>query len=75
MVVVVVVDTTAAVGGGAAVVTTRVASRLFLLLIPIPIQQLTHNAGIRIGKHVHIRERITAPAIIPANEEATHMIT
>ena len=73
--VVVLVDTTAAVGGGAAVVTTRVASRWFLLQTPIPIQQLTHNAGIRIGKHVHIKERITVPTIIPANEEATHMIT
>ena len=70
------VDTTAAVGGGAAVVTTRLVGRRFLLLpqIPIPIQQTIHT-GIRIGKHVHTRLSITAPAIMPATEkEHMHMI-
>ena len=70
------VDTTAAVGGRAAVVTTRLVGHRFLLLpqIPIPIQQTIHT-GIRIGRNMHIRPRITAPAIIPVTEEATHMIS
>ena len=70
------VDTTAAVGGGgAAAVNTRLVGRRFLLLpqIPIPIQQTIHT-GIRIGRNVHTRPSITAPAIMPATKEATHMI-
>ena len=77
LMVVVVVDTTAAVGGEAAVnlVTTRLLGRRFLLLPQIPnlIQQTTHT-GVMIGRNMHTRARMTAPAIMPTPEEATYMI-
>ena len=74
LMVVVVVDTTAAVGGGAAVVTTRDAGRQFLQLPQIPnlIQQTAHTKVMMIVRNAHT---ITIPAIMPATEETTHMIT
>ena len=75
LMVVVMVDTTAAVGGGAAVVTTRDAGRQFLQLpsqIPNLIQQTAHTKVMMIVRNAHT---ITIPAIMPATEETTHMIT
>ena len=76
LMVVVLVDTTAAVGGSAVVVTTRVTGCQILLLPQIPnlIQQIAHT-GVMIGRSVHIRASMTIPAIMPATEVATHMIT